>query len=435
MGERELAVASLLQAAELETAVQDRVRIAARLCEEAAHTEAERLVRRIAAEHPGDAGASQLLGDVLRELGRFGEAAAVYGQLIQRQPRHASAYLGLVLSRRQNEFDRPLLRAMQQLLQDQRLAGSERAFLHYALAKSNDDLGRYDEAIRHLDAANRLMAGLLERSGRRLDLARHSANIDRLIKIFDRRLFERTRGVDAELPVFVVGMIRSGTTLVEQILSAHPEIASAGETPFWGSHASALVRIEGGQLGADELAKMADDCCAMLRRTSPSAHRIIDKMPTNYMMLGLIHAVFPRARIIHCRRNPLDTCLSIYFTPFRTLPDFAGDRERITSYYEDYARLMAHWREALPKECFLEIDYETLVADREPVVRRLVEFCGARWDDACLSHERNARVVRTPSAWQVRQPLYARSVGRWRHYEDHLGAFARLRGAAANVLP
>jgi hypothetical protein len=319
---------------------------------------------------------------------------------------------------------------MEQFLQDRRLAESERAQLHYAVAKSNDDLGRYDEAIRHFDEANRIMAGLLECSGRKLDLARHSANIDRLIKTFDRRLFERTRGVDSELPVFVVGMIRSGTTLVEQILSTHPEIASAGETPFWGSRASALAAIEAGRLDADDLAKLADDCCAMLRRSGAHAGRVIDKMPTNYMMLGLIHAVFPRARIIHCRRDPRDTCLSIYFTPFKTLPDFAGARERIASYYEDYARLMAHWRKVLPADAFLEIDYETLVAEREAVVRRLVDFCGVGWDDACLSHERNARVVRTPSAWQVRQPLYTRSVSRWRHYEKHMGAFARLRDPA-----
>lgn len=428
LGARERAVASLEEAAAIETSSEGAIQISAELCELSAHTEAEGLLRQVVANNPEQLNAWQALGDILRERGKFDEAIATYRGIISGQPRHAGAFLGIVLSRRMNVFDRPLLGAVETLLQDPNSVGpSERALLHYALGKANDDLGRYEKAISHFDCAHQILGGQLELSGRRLDAKVHAANIDRMIATFEADRFEQIRGVDSELPVFVVGMIRSGTTLVDQILSSHPDVASAGEMSFWGSHSAALREIEAGRFGARDSVRLGEECCRYLRGIAPEAERIIDKMPINYLMLGLIHAIFPKARIIHCRRDPIDTCVSIYCTAFHPLPDFAYDRESIVAYYKQYLRLMAHWRRVIPSTCLLEIDYETLVGDRERVVRQLIEFCGLTWNDACLHHERNPRAVRTPSAWQVRQSVYSSSIGRWRHYERQLGAFLRLR--------
>ncbi len=154
-------------------------------------------------------------------------------------------------------------------------------------------------------------------------------------------------------------------------------------------------------------------------------------MPVNFLVLGLIHLALPRARIIHCRRNPLDTCLSIYSTPMGNPVDFAHERANLVFYYEQYLKLMAHWRQVIPPEGLLEIDYESLVTDPAPVTRALIDFCGVEWDEACLLPERNRHVIVTPSVWQARQPVYRSAVGRWKRYEPWLGVFKKLQKRAA----
>lgn len=150
-------------------------------------------------------------------------------------------------------------------------------------------------------------------------------------------------------------------------------------------------------------------------------------MNTNYLLLGLLHVLYPQARIIHMKRNPIDTCLSIWKTPVANGIDLCGSKENVVAAYEQYVRLMAHWRQVLPSESMLEVQYEELVADQETVTRRMISFCGLEWDDACLKPEENERSVKTPSVWQVRQPMYSTSVERWRKYEPWLGAFAELQ--------
>lgn len=164
----------------------------------------------------------------------------------------------------------------------------------------------------------------------------------------------------------------------------------------------------------------------MLRKIAPDSLRVTDKLPLNLMWIGLIHLVFPRARIIHCRRHPVDTCLSLYFTQFLQRTDFAHDRGDLVFRYREYERLMRHWRDTLPAERFLEVDYAAVVADPEASARRLIEFCGLDWDDACLRPEDNQRVVKTASMWQARQPVYRTSVERWRNYEPWLGELRSL---------
>jgi len=231
----------------------------------------------------------------------------------------------------------------------------------------------------------------------------------------------------SETPVLIVGMMRSGTTLVEQILSSHPEIGAGGELTFWGDAAAKLDHLAADRTDDSSWQKLSSEYLALLGRFAPDAIRVTDKMPHNFLWLGLIHTVFPAARIVHCRRNPIDTCLSIYFTHFGVAKDFAYDRKNIVSFYEQYDRLMAHWREVLPKDRLIEVNYEELVADRESVARKLISFCGVDWNDACLRHEKNERAVTTASMWQARQPIYTSSVERWRRYEPWLGEFNRLR--------
>ncbi len=307
----------------------------------------------------------------------------------------------------------------------------DRATLHYALGKALDDIGDYAAAIRHFDQANSICAKRLRLARRTINRKQHAANVDRLISHFTREFFQRHAEVGSvtELPILIVGMIRSGTTLTEQILSSHPSIGAAGELRFWGDRGTLIGDASAGLLEPPAVRRLAEDYVALLQGLAPGVVRVIDKMPTNFLLLGLIHLVLPRARIIHCRRDPVDTCLSIYATPYQNLPDFAHDKANIVFYYQQYLRLMAHWRAVLPAESMLEVDYEELIADREATSRRVVAFCGLPWDDACLRHESNARSIRTPSQWQARQPIYRRSVARWRHYEPWLGAFRDLMAA------
>jgi hypothetical protein len=207
---------------------------------------------------------------------------------------------------------------------------------------------------------------------------------------------------------------------VEQIVSSHPSVAAGGELTFWSDQRAMAV-------ATDAVSRLGADYLALLRRIGPNAGRVTDKNPFNFLHLGAIGRALPGARFIHVRRDPIDTCLSIYFTRFATSQPFAYDRSDLVFYYRQYERLIAHWRALLPGERLLEIDYESLIADRESLTRRMIAFCGLPWDDACLAPESNRRLVRTASVWQARQPVYRTSVERWRRYEPWLGELRQLR--------
>lgn len=349
------------------------------------------------------------LGLALQEMGRFEEASAVFEQAIAENPLQGAAYQALAKGRRITESDRPLI---DQMLQVANLPPDEEGLLHFALGKAFEDLGEFERAMRHYDKANATFASLLKLG---FDPKRHAEYIDDLTRLFTRDFFNRNAdlGSDSELPIFVVGMIRSGTTLVEQILSSHPQIGAAGEIRFWIEREEALLNaLRSGTLSSAEASEVALEYRTLLRNLAPKRKRVTDKMPLNFMLLGVIHTLFPSARIVHCRRDQRDNCLSIYTTHFAVSPNYAHSRENLEFYHREYQRLMAHWRQVLPPEIFLEIDYEELVSDRETVTRRLIAHTGLQWDDACLHPERNRRNVTTPSAWQVRQPVYRGSVGR-----------------------
>jgi Sulfotransferase family len=230
------------------------------------------------------------------------------------------------------------------------------------------------------------------------------------------------RGNSSSLPIFIIGMPRSGTTLIEQILASHPAVFGAGELETFSQMANATFEPEPSVLGSRYVAE--------LREHAPHASRIVDKMPTNFMLAGLIHLALPNATIIHAVRNPIDTCVSCFTTHFIEQP-FTCDLAELGRYYRGYHTLMAHWRAVLPPQRFLEVRYEELIDDLETSARRMVTHCGLPWDMRCLDFHRTSRVIRTASASQVRKPIYRSSVGRWRQYEAHLGPLlAELPSAA-----
>jgi hypothetical protein len=230
---------------------------------------------------------------------------------------------------------------------------------------------------------------------------------------------------DSNLPILIVGMMRSGTTLAEQILSAHPEVAGAGEQLFWSRAASQVLNSVDRLIEA-EIAGLGREYVTELAKIGPHASHVTDKMPGNYMFLGLIGSALPNARVVHIRRSPADNCLSIWTTPNHMPHEGGHVKSDIVFVYRQYLRLMEHWRTILPADRFLAIDYERLVSDREATTRCMIDFCGLEWDEACMHPESNRRIVKTPSAWQVRQPVYGTSVARWRKFEPYLGEFGDL---------
>jgi hypothetical protein len=287
----------------------------------------------------------------------------------------------------------------------------------------HDELEHYAEAFEHYRQANTLYR-------RRFARDVHDRMIDDSIRLFgpDRfRNMPRSRN-RSERPVFIVGMPRSGTSLVEQILASHPRIFGGGEMNIINQYANGIQARLGaaapypsclGAVTPTVLDEMASEYLAQLDILNQTAVRATDKMPHNFLHLGMIAMIFPRARVIHVTRDPMDTCLSIYFQAFNELHAYARDLSDLGYYYRSYEKLMAHWRRMLDIPIF-DIRYEDLVTHADRWIPRLVEFCGVEWDERCLRFYDTDRAVNTPSYEQVRQPLYSRSVGRWRHYEKQL---------------
>ena len=396
------------------------------LLAEKKEAEAEVEVRLVLAIDPRNADANWLLGRMLSEAGRFEEAAEALERSATLDPDQGAVFYELARAKTITEADRQLIRRMQGAARGLERPGrsvEEAVMLQLALAKAFDDLGEFESAMRHIGAANRLktlMGGL--------DRAALAGRVDRLIGRFSADFIASTaqRGDPSARPILIVGLPRSGTTLVEQILSSHPEVAAGGEMQFWPARAPSLDRLTkpGEILGLSQ--RMARDYLDALDLVSRTAPRITDKNPFNFLWAGWVHVVFPRATIVHCRRHPIDTCLSIASTYFPANPEFSTDPEDLVVYHAQYRRLTDHWRAVLPAERFIEVDYEALTGDPEPVTRGLVAACGLAWDPACLHPERNERPVRTSSRWQVRQPVYRTSTERWRRYEPWLGALAQL---------
>ena len=279
------------------------------------------------------------------------------------------------------------------------------------------------------DEANRLFREMRPDT-QGFDQSRQTDMRDRIRSYFTREFLLTNRGLgsQSERPIFVVGMPRSGTTLVEQMLSSHSDVGAAGELPFWPMRGDSAIDRSTGLPDLIRSRQLADEYDELLRSMAPWAKHVTDKMPINYLHLGLINMMFPNARVVHIRRSPIDTCLSIYTTDYRTPPEYAYNRENIVFAYRQYEVLTDHWRESLPAQSMIEVRYESLIDEPEQEIRRVLSFCGLEFQEACLHPEKNRRSIRTPSLWQARQPVYKSSRERWRRFEPWLGPFRELLG-------
>ena len=385
--------------------------------------EAERVLREALMLDPDDALAHDLLGNLLSEFGRFEEARECFTRAVTIAPLMAGSYYDLVRCRRVTISDEGLLARMQATLATPGLEAAQRLRVLLALGKAADDLGRYALAMQHFDAADAVREGSAS-----FNSAAFDTEISRLIERCTPDLIARAPelGTGDATPILIIGMPRSGTTLVEQIVSSHPEVSAGGELNFWNERGAAWHQAGPAGSKGPFLGQAAAHYLGVLRAIGPRAARVTDKMPFNFLWAGLIHLAFPRATIIHCRRAAIDTGLSIHQTLFHPGLAFPTGGSKLVAYFRSYRRLTDHWRRVLPADRFLEVEYEELTREPEPAIRRIIAGCGLPWHDACLHPERNPRAVKTPSKWQTRQPIYRDSVERWRRYEPWLGPLRAL---------
>ncbi len=363
------------------------------------------------------------LATLMREAGRLDEAEAEYRRVIDIDPFCAEAYRHLANMTRIEPED-PVYARLQSLLGNTSLSPQQRTEMLFAIARVLEDQKDYDAAFRYWEEANRLKRSTIHYDdAMREDLARAT------IEIFDRALLDRHvgHGNPTDAPIFIVGMPRSGTTLVEQIVASHSRVTAAGELPVLGRIADAAgypasfssAKGIGGTLDA-----MGNDYLALAHPAGTG--RFTDKMPGNYLRIGLIRLILPNARIVHCRRDPVDTCLWCYRQLFTgSGQPYSYDLRELGLEYRRYERLMEHWRTVAP-EVLYEIQYESLIDNAETEIRRLLDFCGLPFEPGCLDFHETDRPIRTASASQVRQPIYRGAQGRWKKYEAYLAPLLRV---------
>jgi len=370
---------------------------------------------------PGYAEAQHNLGNAYDQLGRNADAIACFRRAIELRPDYAEAYRNL--SRLEPVAD--LAGPVGALLSEPQITEAEAVHCQFALGNVHQAAEDFDRAFEHFAAGNRL-----RRKAVTYDSRQYSEYVDRLIESYSEALFRHppVPGSGSERPVFIVGMPRSGTTLVEQIVSSHPDVHGAGELKGLVEIQAALSRSRDGgdpypecilTMDAASAREHASGYLAELDRHSADAARVTDKLPGNFVRIGLIRLLFPRARIVHCRRNALDTCVSNFVHFFATGNDYSFDLRELGLYYRDYERLMQHWHRLFGGGLYT-IEYEALLADQEGESRRLIGYLGLDWDARCLAFHENARPVHVLSGHQVRQPIYTGSAGRWKRYERHL---------------
>lgn len=376
------------------------------------------------------------LGYTFQTMGRFDDAVSCFLKAVTIKPDFAEAHRLLSII----GPDQKYIARLEKYLARPSTSDTDAMHYHFALGNIYESINSFDKVFNHYHAAN-----LIKRKTINYDPKQHSSYIDDLIETYSRDFFKKNtiRGSDSELPVFIVGMPRSGTTLVEQILSSHPDIYGAGEVSF-------LENIEKAIPGEFKTKSGYPMCITMLKGShardysaayleklrdyAKQAIRITDKVPDNFLRIGLIKILFPNARIIHCQRNALDTCTSIYLNYFASFQNhqYSFDLAETGQYYLDYERLMAHWYALFPSEIF-DIQYENLVMEQETASRKLIEYLGLNWDEECLNFHLNKRTVKTTSNLQVRRSVYKGSIHRWRNYEQHLNPLTATLGEQSKV--
>ena len=429
---RREALASFQQAQMLAARDSDRLeRVGLALHAADSHADARACFEAALALRPDFAEAHHSLGITFGDLGDLQRAEAEYREALRLNPDHVGAYYNLAGMVRLPPED-PVRTKLLHLMQSSAARPArEQILLNFALGKISEDEHDYERAFGYFLAGNRLQRATLH-----YDEARHAAFCRSCISSFGPEAFTARKGTGTQdpTPIFIVGMSRSGTTLVEQILASHPQVHGAGEMQLLrrcacletGPLASEdLIPQKLAQLETAGLTRIGERYVAALKDLAPAAVRVTDKLPGNLALVGLMHLALPRAHIIHCTREPLDTCVSCFTKHFVTGHEFSYELGELGRFYRLYEELMRHWRAVLPPGRMLEVRYEDVVNDLEGAARRLIAFCGLDWDDACLRFHEHRRTVRTASLAQVRRPIYASSIGRWRHYEKYLDPLRR----------
>lgn len=373
---------------------------------------------------PRHAGATYGLGWAASLEGHFEEAEALFKRALTFEAKMPIAWAALAGLRKMTRADAAWLKGAEEIAGSE-LPPLEEADLRFAIGKYYDDTGDFDRAFRSHKRANDLM----KNAAQPYDAQARTRFVDAMIRVYSRESFSEYREgySDSVRPVFVVGMMRSGTSLVEQIIASHPAARGAGELSFWNDAARKHQDVLRQHWVGEALGrKLAKGYLQKLAHCSADALRIVDKAPVNSDHLGLIRSIFPNARVIYVRRDPIDTCLSCYFQQFSVDLNFTLDLTDLAHYYREHRRLMDHWRAVLPAGTLLDVPYEELVTDQEKWTRRMLEFLGLEWDERCLEFHKTERPVATASFWQVRQKIYNGS-GRARKYEKFIGPLLALR--------
>jgi tetratricopeptide (TPR) repeat protein len=378
--------------------------------------EAQTAFNRILSREPDNAAAHFGLASALSQSGKIVEARAKLERAIALAPHRAAYHRALADMARFDENDSrlPPLEALAR--EEQNLPDDQKVELHFALAKAYDDLKRTDEAYEHLARGNVLRRKFVFYDER--VIADFFADLKAAFPT--EKFLSASDGNDSTVPIFIVGMPRSGTTLIEHILASDPSVMGAGELTHLQDMIAEGIAGENYPHNIENMRRLGEEYMRRLGKMPPGIKHVIDKFPGNFQHIGLIRLALPNAKIIHIRRDPMDTCFSCYSKLFLNGLNYSYDLTELGHYYRMYDALMAHWRSALPESAMLEIQYETLVADFENQVRRIVDFCGLECSERFLSFHENDRAVRTHSQAQVRQPLFTSSLGRWRAYEKYL---------------
>ncbi len=370
-------------------------------------------------------------GQLAMEAGEHERAIELFDAAIAMQPDYAEAYQNRTLIARAERGAPWIARLEAAYARRARLRPQSVVALNFAMAKVREELGEYDAAFAAYAEGNRHRLALhpFDDAGEeRLDAAVRTLASELIAAdVAGAAPMEAA----ARVPIFVVGMPRSGTSLIEQVLASHPEITGAGELRLVSdllTRIPAAVPAEAAERAVllERLRALGSEYCGRVWAANPGHRFVVDKMPGNYRYVGLISLMLPQARFIHVRRDPLDTCFSCFATPFTTGHDYASDLDALARQYRRYERFMRHWSAVLPAGRVLEVRYEELVADLEGQARRMLDYVGVPWDESCLGFHRTARPVRTASLGQVRRPIYSGSIARWKRFERHLGPLLSL---------